>query len=86
MRAEPGGEAQLWLVVRQWELSVGKQWEPWLPLGGWQDWPPAGLPGSQAGMAVTRPFVPCNDKELKAETAFSPRGIPSASHSWAINS
>lgn len=21
-----------------------KQWEPSLPVGGWQDWPPTGLP------------------------------------------
>lgn len=42
--------------------------------------------GSQGGMAGTRPFVPCYEKELKAETAFSPRGILSASHSQAINS
>lgn len=42
--------------------------------------------GSQGGMAGTRLFVPCSEKELETETAFSPRGILSASNGKAINS
>lgn len=52
------------------------------PVCLWEDgrtglqWPPS---GSQGGLAMSRPFVPCYEKELKAETAFSPQDIPSAS-------
>lgn len=47
------------------------------PLGGWWDRPAAQRhPTGGSGwdnMAVARPFVPCYQKELKAETAFSQR-------------
>lgn len=88
MRTEPGSEAQLWPATRgeavgaECQEVVGALSAFGRVAGLASNSPPS---GSQRGMAVTRPFVPCYKKELKAETAFSPRGIPSASHSQAIN-
>lgn len=87
--AEPGSEAQIWPVTRgeaagaECQEAMGAQSACGRMAGLASNRPPS---GSQVGMAVTRLFVPCYEKELKAETAFSPRGIPSASHSQAINS